>query len=182
LEAARELPAGERAAFLSQECGGDDELRREVESLLAAGGKAGSFLGSVVDTMESKLASPEDGGVSVPAEIGRYRILRKLGAGGMGVVYEAEQQSPQRRVALKVVSGGGFVDESRVRLFQREAETLARLKHPNIAAIYESGRTEDGQHFFAMELVSGETLDAYLKTRPERVGCWPTVPSSASRR
>ena len=65
--------------------------------------------------------------------------------------------------------GGRFVDESRVRLFQREAETLARLKHPNIAAIYESGRTDDGQHFFAMELVSGQTLDAYLKTRPKTV-------------
>ncbi len=169
LEAAQELPADERAAFLTKECGSDEELRREVQSLLAAGQNAGSFLGSAADTADFKAEPPESGSVSMPAEIGRYRILRKLGSGGMGVVYEAEQQSPHRRVALKVVRGGRFVDEHRVRLFQREAETLARLKHPNIAAIYESGRTDDGQHFFAMELVSGQTLDAYLKTRGERV-------------
>ncbi|NIL99842.1 MAG: protein kinase, partial [Acidobacteria bacterium] len=94
-------------------------------------------------------------------------MLSKLGEGGMGVVYEAEQQHPRRRVAIKVVRGGQFVDEQRVRMFQREADTLARLKHPNIGGIYESGRTEDGQHFFAMELVQGETLQEYIAKRPE---------------
>jgi tetratricopeptide (TPR) repeat protein/tRNA A-37 threonylcarbamoyl transferase component Bud32 len=93
---------------------------------------------------------------------GRYVILRELGRGGMGVVYEAEQQNPRRAVALKVIRGGSFVDELRVRLFQREAQALARLKHPRIAAVYESGCTEDGRHFFAMELVRGETLTAFL--------------------
>jgi len=103
---------------------------------------------------------------STPAVIGAYRILGKLGEGGMGIVYDAEQQSPRRRVALKVVHGGAYVDDLRLRMFQREAESLARLKHPNIAAIYEAGRTEDGQHFFAMELVSGQRLDRYLEGRP----------------
>lgn len=102
---------------------------------------------------------------SLPESVGAYRILSKLGEGGMGVVYEAEQQSPRRKVALKVVRGGQFVDEIRVRMFQREAETLARLKHPSIGGIYESGRTADGQHFFAMELVRGETLDRFLARR-----------------
>ena len=102
----------------------------------------------------------------IPEKIGEYRILGVLGEGGMGVVYEAEQASPKRRVAIKVVRGGEFVDETRVRMFQREAETLARLKHPDIGAIYESGCTADGQHFFAMELVRGETLDKYLEKRP----------------
>jgi serine/threonine protein kinase len=111
----------------------------------------------------SQAASP------MPATIGRYKILRKLGEGGMGVVYEAEQESPRRRVAVKVVRGGQFVDDARVRLFRREAETLARLEHPNIAAIHESGRTEDGQHFFAMELVRGDTLSDYLKKRSEAI-------------
>jgi tRNA A-37 threonylcarbamoyl transferase component Bud32 len=101
----------------------------------------------------------------IPQSIGRYRILGKLGEGGMGIVYEAEQQDPRRRVALKVVRGR-FVDESTIRMFRREAETLARLRHPNIGAIYESGRTEDGQHFFAMELVVGDNLDAFLARRP----------------
>jgi serine/threonine protein kinase/Tfp pilus assembly protein PilF len=95
--------------------------------------------------------------------IGDYRILRKLGSGGMGIVYEAEQQHPKRLVALKVIKGGRFVDDSHVKLFEREAQALARLKHPGIAAIYESGRTEEGQHFFAMELVRGETLKEYLE-------------------
>jgi serine/threonine protein kinase/tetratricopeptide (TPR) repeat protein len=104
--------------------------------------------------------------VQPPHTIGQYRILGKLGEGGMGMVYEAQQEHPKRKVAVKVVRGGQFVDEQRVRMFQREADTLARLKHANIAAIYESGRTEDGQHFFAMELVRGETLEAYLKKRP----------------
>jgi len=101
----------------------------------------------------------------LPERIGPYRILRKLGEGGMGVVYEAEQESPRRKVAVKVIRGGAFVDEARVRLFRREAETLARLRHPGIATIYESGRTEDGHHFFAMELVQGETLGAYMAKR-----------------
>ena len=103
----------------------------------------------------------------VPGFIGGYRILRKLGEGGMGTVYEAEQESPKRKVAVKVVRGGQFVDEHRARMFQREADTLARLKHANIGAIYESGCTEDGQHFFAMELVRGETLDKYPAVRRE---------------
>ena len=89
--------------------------------------------------------------------MGRYRILSKLGEGGMGVVYEAEQQNPRRRVAIKVIRGGQFVDDACVRMLQREADALARLEHPNIGSIYESGRTEHGQHFFAMEIVRGAT-------------------------
>ena len=108
-------------------------------------------------------ASP--GGAPLPESIGDYRLIGVLGEGGMGIVYEAEQSSPRRRVALKVIRGGRFVDENHVKMFQREAETLARLKHPNIGAIYESGRTEDGHHFFAMELVRGVTLDRYLAQR-----------------
>ena len=96
-------------------------------------------------------------GHPLPDRIGRYQILGVLGEGGMGVVYEAEQPHPKRRVALKVIRGGAFVDEARLRMFQREADTLARLEHPNIAAIYESGRTDDGQHFFAMEPDSRST-------------------------
>jgi len=105
----------------------------------------------------------------MPAEmIGGYRIIRRIGSGGMGVVYEAEQQSPRRLVALKVIQGGRYVDEHQVKLFERESQALARLKHPGIAAIYESGRTPDGQHFFAMELVRGETLETYLEKSAKR--------------
>ncbi|HMB70655.1 MAG TPA: serine/threonine-protein kinase, partial [bacterium] len=99
----------------------------------------------------------------LPAEIGGYVIRGRLGEGGMGIVFAAEQRSPPRPVALKVIRGGSFADELSVRLFQREAETLARLRHPNIAAIYESGTTTEGRHFFAMELVRGDTLDVWMR-------------------
>jgi serine/threonine protein kinase len=142
LETADGLPAGERPAT-------------------APPTAIGSTLGE--DAPAGRLAEADPRGL--PPEIGRYRVIRKLGEGGMGVVYEAEQQSPRRRVAVKVIKGGEFVDDLRIRMFQREADTLARLKHPEIAAIYEAGRTGDGQHFFAMELVSGATLDAHLRAR-----------------
>jgi len=94
---------------------------------------------------------------------GNYRLIREIGQGSMGTVYEAEQQRPRRSVAIKVVRGGRFIDDTQVKMFQREADSLARLHHPNIASIYESGRTEDGQHFFAMELLRGETLKELLE-------------------
>ncbi len=100
-----------------------------------------------------------------PAEIGEFKILSVLGKGGMGVVYEAQQRDPERRVALKVLRGGRLADEMQLRLFRREAQTLARLIHPNIAALYEAGRTDDGLSFFTMELVRGEPLDKYVLER-----------------
>jgi eukaryotic-like serine/threonine-protein kinase len=91
-----------------------------------------------------------------------FRIMRRLGEGGMGVVYEAEQLHPRRPVALKVIRGGAFVDEHAVKLFQREAQALARLKHPGIAAIYEAGQADYGEHFIAMELVRGLPVLQYV--------------------
>lgn len=108
-----------------------------------------------------------------PSRIGPYVVRRRLGAGGMGIVYEGEQQTPKRLVAVKIIRGAHAADEYRMRLFQREAQTLARLRHPSIAAIYEAGRTEDGQDFFAMELVRGVPLNEYVRVqhvpRPERL-------------
>lgn len=98
---------------------------------------------------------------ALPASIGAYRVVRRIGRGGMGVVYEAQQQTPQRPVALKVIRGLADADEYRLRLFRREVQTLARLSHPSIAAIYEAG-SADGQHYFAMELVHGVTLSEYV--------------------
>jgi serine/threonine protein kinase/Tfp pilus assembly protein PilF len=115
------------------------------------------------DETESTSSSPAG---NFPT-IGGYRIIREIGSGGMGVVYEAEQQQPKRLVALKVIQGSRLLDEQNVKLFEREAQALARLKHPGIAAIYESGRTPTGLHFFAMELVRGETLEAFLKKSSE---------------
>ncbi len=159
-----------RAAYLSRECGDDAGLRSEIEALLEHEDARTHFLAAEDLDRTAALEDLPDSSPPLPTEIANYRILRVLGEGGMGIVYEAEQATPKRRVALKVVRGGRFVDETSVKLFQREAESLGRLKHPGIGAIYESGRTDEGQHFFAMELVSGEPLDDYLERIPrERV-------------
>ncbi len=167
---ALEMPPEERGAFLDGACGADAGLRAEVEALLSADSEAGPFLGVPVDLSTLVPGPREDAGPSETAAgpvegrfIGSYRLLREIDRGGMGVVYEAEQQSPRRRVALKVILGGPYVDAETVRMFRRESDSLARLKHPSIASIYESGCTEDGQHFFAMELVQGRTLSACLE-------------------
>jgi len=137
--------------------GEDDDETRSVDDL-----------GEDDETVEGAFADGTAGEPAPPATIGRFRIVGKLGQGGMGVVWEAEQDQPKRRVALKVMRRDHAVDQLHVQMFRREAETLARLKHPNIAAIYESGHTEDGHDYFAMELVRGVTLGEWLAARPSR--------------
>jgi len=159
LEEVLERPLEQRAEYLDQACVDEPDIRKEVESLLAHEDGAEGYVFARDPRPENTRPCPDF--------IGRYRIVEQIGAGGMGVVYQAEQQDPKRRVALKVVRGGSFVDEQSIRMFKREAASLARLKHPNIAAIYESGNTDDGEHFFAMELVEGQTLDRYLQSRPQ---------------
>ncbi len=162
-----DLPEAERTVYLARACEDDPDLRHRIESILASGADPSEFLKTVDIVLESPpLPKPEP--QPTPGQIDDYQIIRKLGEGGMGVVYEAEQQHPRRRVALKVVRGGTFLDEHRVKLFQREVQALAHLKHPGIASIYESGRTDSGEHFFAMELVKGVPLDEYLKDHPIR--------------
>jgi tetratricopeptide (TPR) repeat protein len=107
----------------------------------------------------------------VPARIGHYRILRLLGEGGMGAVYEAEQDLPHRTVALKLIRAG-YAGAETLRRFENEAQALGRLQHPGIAQIYEAGRAGN-QPYFAMELVHGEDVLAYCEhhklTVPERL-------------
>lgn len=102
---------------------------------------------------------------AAPSRYGPYRVIRLIGEGGQGLVYEAEQHSPRRHVALKVLRGVCTGRGRAERLFEREIESLARLHHPGIAAIYEAGCTPEGQRYFAMELVEGETLTAYAARR-----------------
>jgi WD40 repeat protein len=153
--AALEREAKERAAFLAEACAGDESLRGAVESLLRYDARAQRFIeapalkvaaqllaedqtAEIFDSLShtnSELSKPGSGSSPViPIFFGDYRVLWKLGEGGMGVVYEAEQQHPRRPVELKVIRGGRLVDEYRVKLFQREVQALARLKHPGIAA------------------------------------------------
>jgi len=169
LEQAIDLPPDRRAAYLDGACAGDAALRAEIEILIGAEARAGTFLEAPVDLADLReppgpdLPDPTETMPPAGTTIGPYRIVRELGRGGMGVVYEAEQQRPRRPVALKVILGGRHVDAGTIRMFQREADSLARLKHPAIASIYESGCTEEGQHFFAMELVHGRMLSDHLE-------------------
>ncbi len=93
--------------------------------------------------------------------LGDYRILREIGRGGMGVVYEAEQESLGRRVALKVLSAGSLLDPKQVRRFEREAKAAARLHHTNIVPVFGVGR-QDGHHYFVMQFIAGVGLDVVL--------------------
>ncbi len=99
------------------------------------------------------------------AQLGPYRVVREIGRGGTGVVYEAQQAEPQRRVALKLLNAACAVDARYERLLIREARALARLRHPCIAAIHDAGRAPDGRPFFVMDLIEGETLVAFARRR-----------------
>lgn len=97
----------------------------------------------------------------LPEAIGPFAIRRLIGEGGQALVYEAEQDSPRRRIALKVLRGGHLASKQQINQFQREIKTLARLRHPSIATIYQAGCTAEGQYYIAMELVDGQPLDQY---------------------
>ncbi len=171
---ALELEESLRADFISHACGGDESLQREVRSLLAQLEGADSFLEEPAQEVAAKSlarsfgAAGENGVASArsfPAAIGRYRIVRVLGEGGMGIVYEAEQEQPRRSVALKVVKPGLATPERSWR-FEHESKALGRLQHPGIAQIYEASTADTGfgqQPYFAMELIRGQSLLSYAE-------------------
>jgi serine/threonine protein kinase/Tfp pilus assembly protein PilF len=142
-----------RRAFVEEACGGDAELRRGVEGLLEASERVGSFL----ESPSADLSATAD--YSIPEEssalIGPYKLLDRLGEGGFGVVFMAEQTWPmRRRVALKVLKPG-MDSRQVVARFEAERQALALMEHPNIAKVYEGGTTASGQPYFVMELVHG---------------------------
>jgi non-specific serine/threonine protein kinase/serine/threonine-protein kinase len=163
------------AEFVRQACGRDESLNSEVLSLLAKSDEAESFLDEPALQMAARelaVSSASDSETlisgSQPLLIGRYRVIRLLGEGGMGTVYEAEQQEPCRIVALKVIRPGLATPE-RLRRFRHESQALGRLQHPGIAQIYEAGTADTGfgpQPWFAMELVRGPSLEKYFETHP----------------
>ena len=118
-----------------------------------------------VDELRRAIRAVAGSDERTPNQIGPYPIRGRLGSGGMGVVFEAEQLHPRRAVALKVVRGAWLDDERTRRLFHREAEVLGRLQHPGIAAIFDAGETKEGAPYFVMELVHGRPLDQWAKGR-----------------
>jgi len=162
---ARELGRDERRSFLDQRCAGQSELRAEVEGLLDQEQELGEFMARPATHEPLPAHAPET--LSHPERIGAYRIRRPLGFGGMGVVYLAEQDSPRRAVALKLLRLDS-ASPRQLERFEREAELLGRLSHPGIARVYEAGwtETETGRRpFFAMEYVEGEPLHEYVTAR-----------------
>ncbi len=161
-QGALDEPPERRLDFVRSGCLGDDALRREVEGLLQCYEAAkDKFLNDPAHGFTS-FAEP---GPSLPERIGCYRILEKIGEGGMGAVYRAEQDNPRREVALKVIRPGISRPES-LRRFEMEAAILGRLKHPGIAQIHEAGMQEGSgspRPFFAMELVEGSPLMTLVK-------------------
>ena len=150
-----------RAAFVERACGGDQSLQRELEVLLAQDSTEDFLERPALEVAARDLARA--GTASAPAFIGRYRILRLLGEGGMGTVYEAEQEEPRRTVALKIIRPGLATPE-RLRRFKHESQALGRLQHPGIAQIYEANTADTGfgpQPYFAMELIRGPSLEKY---------------------
>ncbi len=153
LQSVLQQPPDRRAAFLRQACGADAALEEEVRSLLAAQQEAGSFLeNGAMDAAAHALASRQESDAdqadaprALPAWIGRYRILRLIGEGGMGVGYEAEQDVPDRIVALKLIKPGFDRREVLRGASTQESWALGRLHHPGIAQIYEAGVDESGR-------------------------------------
>jgi tetratricopeptide (TPR) repeat protein len=161
------LPESQRSAFIDEQCGGDESLRAQLVTMLGSDVDDG-----VLDHTPPAFITA--GGVGadtslVGRRIAGYQVLRVIASGGMGTVYEAKQENPPRLVALKVLSAA--VDSPQaLRRFQFEAEALARLQHPAIASIHESGVfvTDDAPHgrpFFAMELVNGRALTQFADER-----------------
>jgi serine/threonine-protein kinase len=162
LDAALELPRQKRAAFLDQACAGDDELRKNLDALLASDDDARSFLEQpALDVAAKELVAKKAS--MLGQSIGHYRIVSQLGAGGMGEVYLAKDTKLDRKVALKILPSQLAADRSRMQRFVQEAKAASALNHPNILTIYEIGEV-DGQRFIATEFIDGMTLRERLSS------------------
>ncbi|HXP62713.1 MAG TPA: serine/threonine-protein kinase, partial [Dongiaceae bacterium] len=150
----------ERAAFLARACAEDRVLRAEVEGLLEAHEEAGGFLADVSSDQRPGPAGPAP---EAAERIGPYTLLQKIGEGGCGVVYLAEQSSPVRRqVALKIIKLGMDTRQVIAR-FEAERQALALMDHPNIAKVFDAGTTETGRPYFVMELVRGVRITDFCE-------------------
>jgi serine/threonine protein kinase/formylglycine-generating enzyme required for sulfatase activity len=173
VQTAMQQPDGpDRDAWLKRQCQTDEDLLREARSMLRAAEQTANndaFSDQQLQAIRSSIeeaVTPTSANTKqdwLPDAIDKYRIVRKIGHGGMGIVYEATQDSPRRSVAIKLLHAAHSSNE-RQRRFRREAELLGRLQHPGIASIFEAGSYDIGrgpQPYFAMELVNGTDIRSY---------------------
>jgi len=167
------LPRERVDEFLREQCGPDLALKSSVETLL--GISEASLDAFLPAPLSGRFDELDEDVATLPQRIGRYEIVGKIGEGGMGIVYEARQEHPQRLVALKVIRPG-MASRQTLRRFQQEGELLGLLQHPGIAQIYEAGVVELDwpddpagprlrRPYFAMELVRGDPLTLYAMQR-----------------
>jgi len=156
---ALEHPRDERSAYLDRVCAGKPELREEVEALLAAHDEAGEYLAEPTISENIPDGSMTQAAQEAPGtEIDRYVLRERIGEGGFGVVYRAEQVEPVRReVALKIIKRGMDTRQVVTR-FEAERQTLAVMDHPGIARVLDAGTTPDGRPYFVMDLVRGQPI------------------------
>lgn len=161
-ERALELGADQRPVFLQNNCNGDEELRREVQSLLEWHAEAGSFIDQPSLFIATDEIGEHDSAVTSGQLIGSYRVLREIGHGGMGAVYLADRADEQyrKRVAIKLIKRG-MDTEAVLRRFRNERQILASFDHTNIARLFDAGTTVAGLPYFIMEYVEGLSIDKY---------------------
>ena len=167
---AREIEDPEqRSACLDQMCCGDLALRQRLDTLLRASDQASGFISGLEDEL-ANLIDEEKDSEYLNSQIDRYQILEKIGEGGFGIVYSAEQRQPvRRRVALKIIKAGMDTKEV-IGRFEAERQALALMDHSHIAKVLDGGATEKGRPYFVMELVNGvpitrHCMDAKLSLR-----------------
>ena len=157
LEVALDHPPAERDAFLTKACAGDETLRRKVESLLRSDEAAQSFIEAPAVGLAAEVIAERQARLRTGQQLGHYQILSKLGAGGMGEVYLAQDTRLGRKVALKILPTRFTQDAERLRRFEQEARAASALNHPNILTIHEIGQV-DATHYIVTEFIDGQPL------------------------